>query len=62
MALFSRGDRRRLVFNPVRVVVGSPRVRRVVRSGVDGVAASAGGALESEAERAVDVVLAGPVS
>jgi len=60
MALFSRGDRRRLVFNPVRVVVGSPRVRRVVRSGVDGVAASAGGALESEAERAVDVVLAGP--
>jgi uncharacterized RDD family membrane protein YckC len=54
------GVGRRLVFGPVRAVVGSPRVGRVVRSNVNGVAASAGGVLESEAERAVDVVLAGP--
>ena len=51
--------RRQLVFGPMRAVARSPRVGRV-RSGVDGVAASAGGVLESEAERAVDAVLAGP--
>ncbi len=44
-----------------RAFVRSSHVGRAVRSGVGGVTASAGGVLESEAERAVDAVLAGPL-
>lgn len=51
----------RLVFAPVRAVARSSRVGGAVRSGMDGVTASAGGRLESEVERATDAVLAGPL-
>src|SRR3954451_7491956 len=57
-----RGTRpARLVLAPARAFVRSSHVGRAVRSGVSGVTASAGGVLESEAERAVDAVLAGPL-
>lgn len=57
-----RGTRpARLVLAPARAFVRSSHVGRAVRSGVGGVTASAGGVLESEAERAVDAVLAGPL-
>ena len=51
----------RLVFAPVRAAARSSRVGGAVRSGMDGVTASAGGRLESEVERATDAVLAGPL-
>src|SRR4249919_673677 len=51
----------RLVLAPARMVARSPRVGGAVRSGVDSVAESAGGVLETEVERAVDGVLAGPL-
>ena len=51
----------RLVFAPVRAAARSSRVGGAVRSGMDGVTASAGGRLETEVERATDAVLAGPL-
>jgi uncharacterized RDD family membrane protein YckC len=49
------------MLNQVRLVARSPRVGGVARSGVESVAAAAASALETEAERAVDGVLAGPM-
>jgi uncharacterized RDD family membrane protein YckC len=51
----------RLVLAPARGLARSPRAGEVMRSGVERVSATAGGVFESEAERAVDAVLAGPL-
>jgi len=45
----------------MRAAARSSRVGGVVRSGMDGVTASAGGRLETEVERATEAVLAGPL-
>ena len=51
----------RLVLRPARGLARSPLAGAAVRSGVDRVSATAGGVFETEAERAVDAVLAGPL-
>jgi uncharacterized RDD family membrane protein YckC len=51
----------RLMMTPARALGRSSRARGAVRSGVESVTASAGGALEAEAGRVVDAVLAGPL-
>ena len=52
---------RRIVLAPARAFVRSSYVGRAVRSGVGGVTASAAVVLETEGEKAVDSVLAGPL-
>ncbi|HEY2790445.1 MAG TPA: RDD family protein [Gaiellales bacterium] len=51
----------RLMLAPARGLVRWPRAGGVMRSGVERMSATAGGVFETEAERAVDAVLAGPL-
>src|SRR5436190_1241813 len=51
----------RMVMAPARALARSTQLGRAVRSGVGGVTASAGGMLETEAEKAVEAALAGPL-
>jgi uncharacterized RDD family membrane protein YckC len=50
-----------MVMAPARALARSTQLGRAVRSGVGGVTASAGGMLETEAEKAVEAALAGPL-
>jgi len=51
----------RLMLAPARGLARSPRAGSAMRSGVERMSATAGGVFETEAERAVDAVLAGPL-